>query len=134
MPDVPAALDDLVDMVVTSYPHIAHGNPTMLVHAATAPNAVARVLPALPTSLWPDSYAYAWTAAAAVLAAYLPSDAATSRRGVPAQLDAGEAWVLAVRHGGEHVIKLADTALDVHGRTGDPDAVTAIWRAVELDA
>ena len=38
----------------------------------------------------------------------------------------------AVEHGDEHVIKLADTCLDVHERTGAPDALTAAIRATEL--
>ncbi len=36
---VPAALDALVDAAVTRYHHWAHGDPIMLVHAATAPRA-----------------------------------------------------------------------------------------------
>lgn len=135
---VPVSLDRLVDAVVVSYPDFAHGNPTMLVHAATAPNAVARTLPSLPRSCWPASHAYAWTATAAVLAAYLPDDAEVSNRDrtVDARRwsESGEAWDAAVRHGGEHVIKLADTALDVHARTGDPAALTAVATAVRLDA
>jgi hypothetical protein len=31
----------------------------------------------------------------------------------------------AVEHGDEHVIKFADTAADVHARTGNPDALAA---------
>lgn len=129
--DVPSALDVLVDSVVVSYPQLSGGEPTMLVHAATAPNAVARVLPALPRSMWEPSYVAAWSAASAVLAAYGPAAGGPER---PTTLDVSEAWHRAATHGGEHVVKLADTALDVHARTGDQRAVDAIMSAVELDA
>ncbi|HET7901374.1 MAG TPA: hypothetical protein VFL59_09315 [Candidatus Nanopelagicales bacterium] len=128
--DVPEALADLVDVVVGLYPRAAHGNPTMLVHAATAPHAVARTLPSLPPELWADAYAYAWSATAAVLSCYLPAGLAD----VPEPVAVDDAWDAALRHGGEHVLKLADVALDVHDRTGDPAAVAAITRAVSLDA
>lgn len=49
---VPAALDALVDAAVTHYEQWAHGNPVMLVHAATAPRAASLVLQALPEDLW----------------------------------------------------------------------------------
>jgi hypothetical protein len=39
-----------------------------------------------------------------------------------------------VRHGDEHVIKLADTCLEVHERTGDDDALAAAVHATELIA
>ncbi len=132
--DVPLALDDLVDAVVVAYPQVAHGNPTMLVHACTAPNAVARTLPSLPRTQWRASYAFAWSASAAVLAAYLPAAPVTTQPAGPRDVDADEAWQLAVGHAGEHVVKLADTALDVHARTGDPAALEAITTAVSLDA
>jgi len=129
--DVPGALDRLVDAVVALYPRGAHGNPTMLVHAATAPHAVARTLPSLPREQWDDAYAYAWSATAAVLSCYLPTDLASP---VDASIDVDDAWSTALAHRGEHVLKLADVALDVHARTGDPSAVAAITRAVALDA
>ncbi|MGE3810624.1 MAG: questin oxidase family protein [Candidatus Nanopelagicales bacterium] len=132
--DVPLALDDLVDAVVVAYPRVAHGNPTMLVHACTAPNAVARVLPSLPRTQWRSSYAFAWSASAAVLAAYLPDGARPTHRADIVEVDADEAWHLAVAHAGEHVVKLGDTALDVHARTGDPAALEAVLTAVRLDA
>ncbi|MGW3613314.1 hypothetical protein ACWD6N_26055 [Micromonospora sp. NPDC005163] len=46
-----------------------YGNPVMLVHAVTAPNAVMRVLPVLPEAMWPASLAAAWAATAAITAA-----------------------------------------------------------------
>jgi hypothetical protein len=38
----------------------------------------------------------------------------------------------AVEHGGVHVIKFADTAVEVFARTGHPDAIAAVLRALEL--
>ncbi|MFJ3935670.1 hypothetical protein ACIPYR_00535 [Streptomyces parvus] len=35
-----------------------------------------------------------------------------------------------VEHGDEHVIKLADTAWDVHQATGDPAALAAVMTAL----
>ncbi len=130
--DVPPRLDALVDAVVLAYPTIAVGNPTMLVHAATAPNAVARTLPSLPRGLWRPSFDAAWAATSAVLAAYLPAEAACpATDGVD---DADDVWERAVRNGGEHIVKLADTALDVHRRTADPRALDAVTTAIVLDA
>ena len=129
--DVPVALDALVDAVVALYPRAAHGNPTMLVHAATAPHAVARTLPSLPREQWASAYDYAWSATAAVLSCYLPDDLEPPTEEL---VDVHDAWATALAHAGEHVLKLADVALDVHARTGGPAAVTAITRAVALDA
>ena len=69
---VPGALETVIDAVVAMYPSYAQGNPTMLVHAATAPNAVLMTLPALPSRLWRNSFDAAWSATAAVIAAYAP--------------------------------------------------------------
>jgi hypothetical protein len=49
---------------VTRYLEYGHGNPVMLVHAATAPTAVLRTLPALDRDLWAPSATAAWDAAA----------------------------------------------------------------------
>ena len=57
---VPDALNELVDAVLVHYAPHAHGNPTMLVHAATAPNAVAATLPSLPQPLWRRSFETGW--------------------------------------------------------------------------
>ena len=129
--DVRRSLDDLVDAVVLAYPRIAVGQPTMLVHAATAPNAVARALPSLPAELWRPSFDAAWAATSAVLAAYRPAVLAD---GEATTLDVDDTWAAAVDNGGEHVVKLADTALDVLERTGDPRALAAVRTAVVLDA
>ncbi|MFC5833408.1 questin oxidase family protein [Nonomuraea insulae] len=125
-------LTELADAATLRYVTHAHGSPVMLVHTATAPTAVLRVLPALPAEVWGASLDAAWAASAAVTAAYAPAEAA-SRRDLPVVPgSAEEVFDLAVRHGDEHVIKLADTALDVHHRTGDPDALAAVVRAVTL--
>jgi len=127
-------VDAVVDAVVLAYPAMAVGNPTMLVHAATAPNAVARTLPSLPRELWRPSFDAAWAATSAVLAAYLPTQPAAPGPMPTSILDADEVWAGAAAHGGEHVIKLADTALDVHHRTADERALVAVTTAVTLDA
>lgn len=126
------ALDAVVDAAVARYARGAHGQPTMLVHAATAPAAVARVLPHLPTSLHEQSVRAAWVASCAVVAAYratddLPEAALEGRT-------ADDLWQAALAHGGEHVIKLADTALASAARTGHDDGLRATARALELDA
>ncbi len=126
-------LRDLVVAAVRRYATHAHGNPVMLVHAATAPNAVLRTLPSLPRELWASSAAAAWSSSAAIFAAYGPSSPA------PAPIvrgGAADTFARAVDHGDEHVIKLADTALDVHGWTGDRLALGAVEAAasqIELD-
>ncbi len=128
---VPASLARIIDATITAYPRYAHGNPTMLVHASTAPNAVLRTLPLLPHELWSMSLAAAWSASAAVVAAYAPAVPAGDSA---APGDPDQVIEAALRHGGEHVIKLTDTALSVHARTGDPAALSAALVAVRLDA
>lgn len=125
-----ANLTALVDAATLSYLERGHGNPVMLVHAATAPNAVLRSLPALPQELWAPSWNAAWSASAAVTAAY----AAPDRYTAPAQRsrDAEDVISRAISHGDEHAIKLADTAVDVYARTGDPLALAAAVRATNL--
>ncbi|GEP40495.1 hypothetical protein NPS01_41580 [Nocardioides psychrotolerans] len=49
--DAEAFLREVVVAAVGRFATHAHGNPVMLVHAATAPNAVLRVLPSLPREL-----------------------------------------------------------------------------------
>jgi hypothetical protein len=124
----------LVAAAVRRYATHAHGEPVMLVHAATAPNAVLRALPSLPRELWASSavtaWSAAWSAAAAIHAAYAPSTGLAVTD--PIAADAADVFDRAVRHGDEHAIKLADTALEVHAWTGDPLAVVAALRALEL--
>ena len=119
-------LIELVRATTHRYATHGHGQPTMLVHAATAPNAVLRALDALPRELWAPSLHAAWTASAAVTAMYAPKEAIDF---VPhVRLTAEEVMERALEHGDEHVIKLADTALDV----GDERALAAALRAVEI--
>ncbi|WP_320778459.1 questin oxidase family protein [Streptomyces sp. CRN 30] len=120
-------LTELVRAATHRYATHGHGEPTMLVHAATAPNAVLRTLPALPRALWVPSLAAAWTASAAVTAMYAPRDP-VARNPPGTTMTAEEVFERATAHGDEHVIKLADTALDV----GDARALAAALRAVEL--
>jgi hypothetical protein len=130
--DTQRVLADLVDSTVLRYRTHGHGSGVMLVHSATAPNAVLRTLPALPTALWADSLAAAWAASATVTSIYGPSAAATDLPAAPK--DAADALAIAVEHGDEHAIKFADTAVDTFARTGDPDALSAAVRATVLIA
>lgn len=110
----------------------------LLVHTATAPNAVLHTLPALPETLWAPSLTAVWTAVAAVFAAYAPTDPLpASALPVPATpTGAAVADVLdrAVDHGDEHVIKFTDTAAEVYTRTGDTRALDAAVHASGLIA
>jgi hypothetical protein len=128
-------LAGLADAAVVRYLECAHGNPVMLVHTATAPTAILRTLPVLPRELWPSSAAAAWDAAAALTAIYAPPVSVPPPAPASASAgtgDADEAFARAVEHGDEHVIKFADTAADVHLRTGDPAALAAVVHAVAL--
>ncbi|WP_329205657.1 questin oxidase family protein [Streptomyces sp. NBC_00683] len=119
-------LTELVRAATHRYATHGHGEETMLVHAATAPNAVLRTLPALPRVLWVPSLRAAWTASAAVTAMYAP-DAPVAYR-PPGTYTPEEVFERAIAHGDEHVIKLTDTALDV----GDERALAAALRSIEL--
>ncbi|MEU9982833.1 questin oxidase family protein [Streptomyces sp. NPDC050856] len=119
-------LTELVRAATHRYATHGHGEATMLVHAATAPNAVLRVLPALPPALWAPSLRAAWTASAAVTAMYAPRHPV--RYGPPGPLSPEAVLERAVAHGDEHVIKFTDAALDV----GDERALVAALRCVEL--
>ncbi|MFI9807958.1 questin oxidase family protein [Streptomyces sp. NPDC052301] len=125
-------LAEVTTAAVLHYLPNAHGSPVMLVHAATAPTAVLRTLPALPRALWVPSLGAAWAASAAVTAAYAPAEPAPAGSLPAAPGTADEVFDLAARHGDEHVIKLADTCLDVHARTGHPEALAAVARAAAL--
>lgn len=127
--DWEALLRDVVSASVRRYATHAHGSPVMLVHAATAPNAVLRVLPSLPRHQWPASAAAAWSASAAIHAAYTPTTGAPRPAAPSSPLDAFDR---AAHHGDEHVIKLADTALDSYAWTGDETALAAVERAASL--
>jgi hypothetical protein len=85
--------------------------------------------------LWAPSLAAAWAASAAVTAVYDPGEAAPVTGEPPDGPDAAEdVFERATAHGDEHVIKLADTAVDVYHRTGDPAALGAALRATDLVA
>ncbi|KQX57945.1 MULTISPECIES: questin oxidase family protein [unclassified Streptomyces] len=121
-----ARLTELVTAATHRYATHGHGEPIMLVHAATAPNAVLRTLPALPRELWAPSLAASWAAAAAVTAAYTPAEAAPY---TGTGLAPEEVFARAAAHGDDHTIKFTDTALDV----GDPLALAAAVRSIDLN-
>jgi len=128
-------LAGLVDEAVFRYLHYGHGEGIMLVHSATAPNAILRTLPVLDRHLWAPSVAASWAAVAALTAIYAPAapadDAELPDSPTGPQM-AEETFARAVAHGDEHVIKFADTATDVYARTGNGDALAAAVRATQL--
>ena len=129
---VPDRLADLVAAATLRYLTHGHGHPVLLVHTATAPNAVLHALPALPDRLWVPSLTAVWTASAAIFAAYAPPQAAPAQTAPPGPDAAAEAIDRAVAHGDEHVIKFTDTAAEVYARTGQPDALAAALRVAAL--
>jgi hypothetical protein len=130
--EVRTRLVELIDAATLRYLSHGYGSPVLLVHAATAPNAVLHVLPVLPPDLWAPSLAAVWAASAAITSTYGPAKAAPrdERPAAPASVD--DVVERAVAHGDEHVIKFADTAIDVYDRTGDPDALAAAVHVREL--
>ncbi|REF96853.1 uncharacterized protein DUF4243 [Asanoa ferruginea] len=133
--DPERALTDLVTAATLSYLRHGHASPVLLVHTATAPNAVLHTLPALPRELWAPSAAAVWAASAAIHAGWAPADAAP--RAIlptpPGGPDAvAEAVDQAIAHGDEHVIKFTDTAVEVYCRTGHLDALAAASRSAAL--
>jgi hypothetical protein len=128
---VPQALDGLVDAAVTRYALWASGSPVMLVHAATAPRAMALVLPVLPQHLWIPSYEVAWAVTAAISSAYRPEQE------LPTQLDrqpgtqTEDLCAQAVEGGDEHAIKFAEVARESHQR-GNLSALGALSTAIRL--
>jgi hypothetical protein len=125
-----ARLLELVDAATLRYLSHGYSSPVLLVHTATAPNAVLSVLPVLPREMWAPSLAAVWAASAAITSAYAP-DAARNER-TPAPASPHDVVEQAVAHGDEHVIKFADTAVDVYERTANPDALAAAAHAREL--
>ncbi|MEU5208781.1 questin oxidase family protein [Streptomyces sp. NPDC020742] len=134
LPDDPEAvrqgLTALVRAAALSYAHHGHRNGIMLVHAATAPNAVLRTLPALPRHLWARSFSAAWAASSAITTLY----AADAPRPAPSAeaVTPEEVFERAVAHGNEHAIKFADTALDIAATSedGDTGALSAALNAL----
>lgn len=133
--DLRSWLAGLVDVTTTRYLRYGYGEGIMLVHSATAPNAILRTLPVLDRQLWAPSVAASWAATAALTAIYAPAAPAT-RADLPVSpagpQAAEETFAKAVEHGDEHVIKFADTAADVYARTGAGDALAAAVRATQL--
>lgn len=137
-------LTELVDAATCGYLTRGHGNAIMLVHSATAPNAILRTLPALDDQAWAPSLAAAWAASSALTAIYAPADSDRTEAGNPASVEqpparpasrpavCADTFGRAVEHGDEHVIKFADTAIEVFSRTGDPESIAAARRAMEL--
>ncbi len=131
--EVPAALVSLVEAGARQYTTHGHGSPVLLVHVATAPNAMRHVLPALPTELWPPSLAATWAACAAITVAYAPAQPHPARPDAAEPvIELDELMALAARHGDEHVIKLTDTVLDVYAGSGDPGVLSAATRCAHL--
>jgi hypothetical protein len=131
--DADAAHDrllELVDAATLRYLSYGYGSPVLLVHTATAPNAVLHVLPVLPREMWAPSLAAVWAASAAITSGYAPAAARDER--TPAPSSPHDVVEQAVAHGDEHVIKFADTAVEVYERTGNPDALAAAAHAREL--
>jgi hypothetical protein len=132
---VETALDQLVDVAVARYQQWAPSQPIMLVHMATAPRAARLCLPALPTQLWPLTYAAAWNVSAAIGSMYRPAAAAeldpvsppTSRDDVTA----GDVAAQAAAHGDEHVIKFSEVAIESYER-GNPGALGTARTAMRL--
>lgn len=132
--EVPGRLEMLVDSAARAYLGLGHAAPVLLVHAATAPNAVLHVLPALPTELWQRSLTAAWAATAAIIATYAPTQSAPEaeiRARLP-ELSREDALCRAAEHGDEHVLKFTDTAVESYDRTGDPAFLATTSLAGEL--
>ncbi|MEV0368363.1 questin oxidase family protein [Streptomyces sp. NPDC050636] len=135
-PEAPDAarvqLAALVRAATHRYLDYGHGDAVLLVHAATAPNAVLRTLPALPPELWAASLGAAWAASAAITSVYTPDEPLPPLRA--GKLTPEEVFAQATEHGDEHAIKFTDTALDIDSWTpdGDDRALAAALRSQEL--
>lgn len=130
--DVPTRLGSIVDAAVARHGTHGYASPVMLVHAATAPNAVLRALPALPTPLWTPSLEAAWAAAAAVTAAYAPGQARPAAAAAGAiDVDIEAVIERAQDTDDPHAIKFVDTALDTYDRSGDAAVLATAIRSVE---
>jgi hypothetical protein len=129
--EVQTQLADLVAGAAARYLTHGHGSPVLLVHTATAPNAVLHTLPALPPSLWAPSLSAVWAASAAITAAYAPAQG-LPRDELPAGANADELMSYALKHSDEHVIKFADTALDAFAHSGDSEVLAAAHRVGDL--
>jgi hypothetical protein len=124
-------LADLVATAAVRYLTTGHASPVLLVHTATAPNAVLHTLPVLPEPLWAPSLAAVWGASAALVSTYAPARPADPSS-ADAATDPGAAVDRAVDHGDEHVIKFTDTAVESYERTRDPRMLAAASRIATL--
>ena len=133
--EVPGRLAEIVTAATLRYLRYGHGSPVLLVHTATAPNAVLHALPALPRELWVPSLTAAWAASAAITAMYAPASP-QPEAGLPAAPQAAdpvtEVIDRACAHGDEHVIKFTDTAAWVYQQTADPAALAAAVQSTRL--
>ncbi|MGH3623281.1 MAG: hypothetical protein ACRDQ5_16025 [Sciscionella sp.] len=127
--DVPGRLADLVDAATVHYLGHGQASPVLLVHAATAPNAVLHTLPALPHRMWAAGLTAVWAASAAIVSTFSPAEPQPISVGT---YTADDLLERAVAHGDEHVIKFADTAAEVYDRTDDQRALAAGLHAADL--
>jgi Questin oxidase-like len=129
--EVRSTLADLVDAATTRYLTVGRRAPVLLVHTATAPNAVLHCLPALPDQLWRSSLAAVWTSVAALTTMYAsaPDPSPVSLTGHDV---VGNLFDRASTHRDEHVIKFADTAAETFARTSNPEAIAAGHLAADL--
>lgn len=134
LPDDPggvrATLASLVDAATLRFPAVGRSAPVLLVHTATAPNAVLHCLPVLPRELWRSSLSAAWTAVAALTVMYAD---APSRASAPVSGHdlVGNLLDRAAAHRDEHVLKFADTAAESFGRTSNRDTIAAAHLAAD---
>jgi hypothetical protein len=127
--DVDARLAAIVEAAVRRHATHGYGNPVLLVHAATAPLAVRRALPALPASLALPSLEAAWAAAAAVTAAYSPAVGESPATPAP---EPAAAMQRATDSEDPHAIKFADAAIEIWSATRDPDLLAAADHCTEM--
>jgi len=136
LPPPPAGADpmrqltDLIDAATRAYLAYGPAAPVLLVHTATAPNAVAHILPVLPRDLWAASYATSWSAVAAIVAMYAPAEGVADAGGDPGT--ASTMLDRAAGHGDEHVLKFTDAAVEAYERRPDPDLLRAAQLAGAL--
>lgn len=131
--EVPDLLGEIVTAATCAYLQSGPDSPVLLVHTATAPNAVLNVLPLLPDELWRPSLAAVWSLSAAITAGYAaarpePPAVADTAPDLDAVLDR------AASHGDEHVVKFTDCAVDAYVRSNDARTVAAATRIVDLIA
>ena len=125
--DPVSVLSDVVDAALRVYAGRAADNPVMLVHAVTAPAAVALVLPSLPASMHQQSVQAAWTAAAALVASYA---APAGRPALTPAVEVTDAVEQAIGHGDAHVVKLTEAAVRAADRRAGLQAAAAAVRLV----